>query len=163
MKEYCKNALKVYGTVALFVICWGLVEFTLAVLRVETGLTDGAMYGVTLAVALIGGAIKTCRDRQRKKRAAEYVPVVLEGAINVQRSLLRDITAAEDQSQNNIWRKAVVKMTLNALEEKRERMIGGKDGRDKRESRNNEHETQVVGENPDRGKAAGDPQDPPAE
>ena len=40
-----------------------------------------------------------------------------------QRSLLRDITALEDQSQINPWRKSVVKMTLAALNEKRERMI----------------------------------------
>ena len=73
--------------------------------------------------ALIGAAFRTARERRRKERAAKYVPVVLESAINVQRSLLRDITASEDQSQINTWRKSVVKMTLAALNEKRERMI----------------------------------------
>ncbi len=76
-----------------------------------------------LAAALIGAAFRTARERRRKERAAKYIPVVLESAINVQRSLLRDITASEDQSQINTWRKSVVKMTLAALNEKRERMI----------------------------------------
>lgn len=155
MKEFFKNALKVYGMVALFVMCFGLVEFTLGVVRVVTGLTDGIMYGIMLVAALIGGAIKTGRERRRKKRAAEYVPVVLESAIEVQRSLLQDGKVAKDRSQNNIWRELVIKTTLAALEEKRERMINGKDRRVKHESRHNEHETQVVGENPGRGEAAG--------
>lgn len=155
MKEFFKNTLKVYGMVAMFVMCFGLVEFTLGVVHVVTGLTDGVMYGIMLVAALIGSAIKTGRERRRKKRAAEYVPVVLESAIEVQRSLLRDGEAAKDRSQNNIWRQLVVKTTLAALEEKRERMINGKDRRVKHESRLNEHETQVVGENPGRGEAAG--------
>lgn len=163
MKEFSKNVLKAYGMVALFVMCFGLVEFTLGVVRVVTGLTDGVMYGIMLAAALIGGAIKTGRERRRKKRAAEYVPVILESAIEVQRSLLQDGKVVKDRSQNNIWRELVIKTTLAALEEKRERIISGKDRRGKHESRLNEHETQVVGENPGRGKAAGDPQDPPAE
>lgn len=100
-----------------------LAEFALAVLRIEIGLTNWAMGGFILAAALIGAAFRTARERRRKERAAKYVPVVLESAINVQRSLLRDITASEDQSQINTWRKSVVKMTLAALNEKRERMI----------------------------------------
>jgi len=100
-----------------------LAEFALAVLRIEIGLTNWAMGGFVLAAALIGAAFRTARERRRKERAAKYVPVVLESAINVQRSLLRDITASEDQSQINTWRKSVVKMTLAALNEKRERMI----------------------------------------
>lgn len=107
----------------LLVVCWGLAEFALAVLRIEIGLTNWAMGGFILAVTLIGAAFRTARERRRKERAAKYVPVVLESAINVQRSLLRDITASEDQSQINTWRKSVVKMTLAALNEKRERMI----------------------------------------
>lgn len=100
-----------------------LAEFALAVLRIEIGLTNWAMGGFVLAAALIGAAFRTARERRRKERAAKYVPVVLESAINVQRSLLRDITASEDQSQINTWRKSVAKMTLAALNEKRERMI----------------------------------------
>ena len=100
-----------------------LAEFALAVLRIEIGLTNWAMGGFILAAALIGAAFRTARERRRKERAAKYVPVILESAINVQRSLLRDITASEDQSQINTWRKSVVKMTLAALNEKRERMI----------------------------------------
>ncbi len=107
----------------LLVVCWGLAEFALAVLRIEIGLTNWAMGGFILAAAIIGAAFRTARERRRKERAAKYVPVVLESAINVQRSLLRDITASEDQSQINTWRKSVVKMTLAALNEKRERMI----------------------------------------
>ena len=123
MKEYCKNALIICTDMTLLVVCWGLAEFALGVLRIETGLTDWAMGGIILAVALIGAALRTARERRRKERAAKYVPLVLESAINVQRSILRDITAAEDQSQINTWRKNVVKMTLAALNEKRERMI----------------------------------------
>lgn len=100
-----------------------LAEFALAVLRIEIGLTNWAVGGFILAAALIGAAFRTARERRRKERAAKYIPVVLESAINVQRSLLRDITASEDQSQINTWRKSVVKMTLAALNEKRERMI----------------------------------------
>ena len=113
MKEYFKNALIICAEMTLLVVCWGLAEFALAVLRIEIGLTNWAM----------GGFILAARERRRKERAAKYVPVVLESAINVQRSLLRDITASEDQSQINTWRKSVVKMTLAALNEKRERMI----------------------------------------
>ena len=119
MKEYFKNALIICAEMTLLVVCWGLAEFALAVLRIEIGLTNW----VILAEALIGAAFRTARERRRKERAAKYVPVVLESAINVQRSLLRDITASEDQSQINTWRKSVVKMTLAALNEKRERMI----------------------------------------
>lgn len=122
MKEYFKNALIICAEMTLLVVCWGLAEFALAVLRIEIGLTNWAMGGFVLA-ALIGAAFRTARERRRKERAAKYVPVVLESAINVQRSLLRDITASEDQSQINTWRKSVVKMTLAALNEKRERMI----------------------------------------
>ena len=78
-------------------------------------------------MALIGGAIKTAREHRRKKNAAKYVPVVLENAIKVQRSLLADATA-EEPTPNNLWKRAVCKTTLAALEEKRERLIrnGGK-------------------------------------
>ena len=123
MKEYFKNALIIFAEMTLLVVCWGLAEFALAVLRIEIGLTNWAMGGFILAAALIGAAFRTARERRRKERAAKYVPVVLESAINVQRSLLRDITASEDQSQINTWRKSVVKMTLAALNEKRERII----------------------------------------
>ena len=117
MKEYFKNALIICAETTLLVVCWGLAEFALAVLRIEIGLTNRAVGGFILA------AFRTARERRRKERAAKYVPVVLESAINVQRSLLRDITASEDQSQINTWRKSVVKMTLAALNEKRERLI----------------------------------------
>ena len=123
MKEYFKNALIICAEMTLLVVCWGLAEFALAVLRIEIGLTNWAMGGFILAAALIGAAFRTARERRRKERDAKYVPVVLESAINVQRSLLRDITASEDQSQINTWRKSVIKMTLAALNEKRERMI----------------------------------------
>ena len=123
VKEYFKNALIICAEMTLLVVCWGLAEFALAVLRIEIGLTNWAMGGFVLAAALIGAAFRTARERRRKERAAKYVPVVLESAINVQRSLLRDITASEDQSQINTWRKSVVKMTLAALNEKRERTI----------------------------------------
>ena len=106
VKEYFKNALIICATITLFVVCWGLAEFALAALRTETGLTNRTMGGFILAAALIGAAFRTARERRRKERAAKYVPVVLESAINVQRSLLRDITASEDQSQINTWRKA---------------------------------------------------------
>lgn len=62
-------------------------------------------------------------ESAEERNGPQNIPVVLESAINVQRSLLRDITASEDQSQINTWRKSVVKMTLAALNEKRERMI----------------------------------------
>ena len=123
MKEYFKNALIICAEMTLLVVCWGLAEFALAVLRIEIGLTNWAVGGFILAAALIGAAFSTARERRRKERAAKYIPVGLESAINVQRSLLRDITASEDQSQINTWRKSVVKMTLAALNEKRERMI----------------------------------------
>lgn len=122
MKEYCKNALAAYGAVALFMVCWGLVEFALAVMCAETGLPEWAMLVIMLAVALIVGAAKTARERRRKKRIAKYVPVILENAIEVQRQLLADATA-ENQTPNNLWKRAVCKATLAALEEKRERMI----------------------------------------
>ena len=123
MKEYFKNALIICAEMTLLVVCWGLAEFALAVLRIEIGLTNWAVSGFILAAALIGAAFRTARERRRKERAAKYIQVVLESAINVQRSLLRDITASEDQSQINTWRKSVVKMTLAAINEKRERMI----------------------------------------
>lgn len=127
MKDYCKNVLATYGMVALVVLIAGLLEFSLAVLYAETGLTDWAAYGIMLVVALIGGAIKTARERRRKKNATKYVPVVLGNAIEVQRSLLADATA-EEPTPNNLWKRAVCRTTLDALEEKRERLIknGGK-------------------------------------
>lgn len=128
MKDYCKNVLATYGVVALVMVAAGLVEFSLAVLYAETGLTNWAVYGIMLVVALIGGAIKTARERRRKKNAAKHVPVFLENAIKVQRSLLADATA-EEPTPNNLWKRAVCRTTLAALEEKRERLIknGGKD------------------------------------
>lgn len=127
MKEYCKNVLAAYGTVALVMVAAGLVEFSLAVLYAETGLTDWTVYGIMLVVALIAGAVKTARERRRKKRAAKYVPVVLETAIKVQRQLLEDATMAAP-GPDNLWRRTICKTTLAALEEKRERLIrnGGK-------------------------------------
>lgn len=122
MKEYCKNVLAAYGTVALVMVAAGLVEFSLTVLYAETGLTDWAVYGIMLAVALIVGAIKTAKERRKKKRAAQYVPVVLGNAIEVQRQLLADATA-EEPTPNNLWKRAVCRTTLAALEEKRERLI----------------------------------------
>lgn len=128
MKDYCKNVLATYGMVALVMLIAGLLEFSLAVLYAETGLTDWAVYGIMLVVALIGGTIKTARERRRKKNAAKYVNVVLENAIEVQRSLLADATA-EEPTPNNLWKRAVCRTTLAALEEKRERLIknGGND------------------------------------
>ena len=128
MKDYCKNVLETYGMVALIVLIAGLLEFSLAVISADTGLTDWATYGIMLVVALIAGAIKTARERQRKKNAAKYVPVVLGSAIEVQRQLLADATA-EEPTENNLWKRAVCRTTLAALEEKRERLIknGGKE------------------------------------
>ena len=38
MKEYFKNALIICAETTLLVVCWGLAEFALAVLRIEIGL-----------------------------------------------------------------------------------------------------------------------------
>lgn len=51
MKEYFKNALIICAEMTLLVVCWGLAEFALAVLRIEIGLTNWAMGGFILAAA----------------------------------------------------------------------------------------------------------------
>ena len=53
MKEYFKNALIICAEMTLLVVCWGLAEFALAVLRIEIGLTNWAMGGFILAAALL--------------------------------------------------------------------------------------------------------------
>lgn len=52
MKDYFKNALIICAEMTLLVVCWGLAEFALAVLRIEIGLTNWAMGGFILAAAL---------------------------------------------------------------------------------------------------------------
>lgn len=58
MKEYFKNALIICAEMTLLVVCWGLAEFALAVLRIEIGLTNWAMGGFILAAALIGARLE---------------------------------------------------------------------------------------------------------
>ena len=43
MKEYFKNALIICAEMTLLVVCWGLAEFALAVLRIEIKMTLAAL------------------------------------------------------------------------------------------------------------------------
>ena len=58
--KMCIRDRIICAEMTLLVVCWGLAEFALAVLRIEIGLTNWAMGGFILAAALIGAAFRTC-------------------------------------------------------------------------------------------------------
>lgn len=154
MKEYLKNvAVYLVAAWVLFVSA-GLLEIGLLVISVWGGLSMKTTCVFILAIAVILATAKTIRERRKRHQAAKIIPVLLEEAIMDQTANLAAIDT-EPATAGKTRRRAKCRITVIALEEKRDRLINGKDRRGKRESRTNEHETEVVGENPGRRETPG--------
>lgn len=128
MKEYFKAVAGHLVAVVLFVFCIAMLRLGETALAVELGVSMSAVPWAMLTFALVAGAIETIWGNRRKKRAAEIIPVLLNDAITVQKKILEKIDA-EPAGAGKTRQRAMCKITLVALEEKRDRMTAGKDGR----------------------------------
>uniref|UniRef100_A0AAU8B4Y6 Uncharacterized protein n=1 Tax=Dulem virus 34 TaxID=3145752 RepID=A0AAU8B4Y6_9CAUD len=125
MKEYFKNvAIYFVYTLGLFAFA-GLLEIGFSVISVWSGLTRAAVYAGALTLAVILTTIKTAKARHRKRQEARLLPVLLEEAITDQTAILAAIDG-EPATAGKTRRRAKCKITLIALEEKREQLIKGK-------------------------------------
>lgn len=132
MKEYIKNTGSVAAIVIMFLLVMEIVHITTTYLAFRANIGQATAGGIMLAVSLAGGAVKTVRERRQKRRAAEIIPILLAEAIQAQEIKLAHIDN-EPPSAGKARRRAACKITLVALEEKRNRMIRGKPGGEKAE------------------------------
>lgn len=128
MKTYFKAVAGYMAAAVSGVFCIAMLWLGETILAVELGVSMNAVPWAMLIFALVAGAIKTIRGNRRKKRAAEIIPVLLNDAITVQKKMLEEIDA-EPARAGKTRQRAMCKITLVALKEKRDRMTTGKDGR----------------------------------
>lgn len=162
MKDFIKNTS---AWIVAYVISFAIMGLYRLTVLIFSAWADTDTLTITMAILVVsvaGGAIQTVKTRRRNRRAAQIIPMLLAEAIEAQQIRLARIDA-EPPSAGKTRRRTTCKITLVALEEKRDRMISGKDGRSKRESRTFEHETPMVGKNPGRGENAGDQENSPQE
>lgn len=125
MKEYFKNvAIYFVYMLGLFAFA-GLLEIGFSVISVWSGLAREAVYACALTMAVILTTIKAAKARHRKRQEARLLPVLLEEAITDQTAILAAIDG-EPATAGKTRRRAKCKITLIALEEKREQLIKGK-------------------------------------
>lgn len=132
MKDFIKNTAAWIVASAIGVTVAVLYRLAILILSVWTG-TDSLTIGLAiLAVSIAGGAIQAVKTRRRNRRAAQIVPMLLAEAIEAQQIRLARIDA-EPPSAGKTRRRTACKITLVALEEKRDRMISGKTEKPKTE------------------------------
>lgn len=131
MKAYFKAVAGYLAATVSFVFCIAMLWLGETILAVELGVSMNAVPWAMLIFALLAGAIRAIRENRKKKRAAEIIPVLLTDAITVQKKMLDEIDA-QPARDGKTRQRAMCKITLVALEEKRDRMTAGKDGRPRR-------------------------------
>ena len=133
MKAYFKAVLARLALAGVFVISAGALWLGEIVIAAELNVTRTTVFVAMLIFALMSGTIAAIRENRKKKRAAEIIPVLLNEAITVQKKMLEEIDA-EPARAGKTRQRAMCKIMLVALEEKRDRMTAGKDGRPRRGS-----------------------------
>lgn len=124
MKTYLKNVANYAAYAVLLLVVLALLELIEATIQAHTGIPKTGIEVTVLAFALIAGAVKTFRDHRRKREENEIETALLDGIITEWRKKLADIDA-EEPSVGRAKRRTMYKITLTALEEKRDRLKKG--------------------------------------
>lgn len=133
MKKYLKNVATYTAYLYLFLLIWALLELTMAALQDQTGIPKAGICPAILTVAIIAGAVKTLRDRRMEERENGIDATLLDAMIQSWREELAKIEEAGPNAGKE-ERRIICKITLAALEEKRDRVIKGKKRRADHES-----------------------------
>lgn len=124
MKTYLKNVANYAAYAVLLLVVLALLELIEATIQAHTGIPKTGIEVTVLAFAFIAGAVKTFRDYRRKREENEIETALLDGVITEWRKKLADIDA-EEPSVGRAKRRTMCKITLTALEEKRDRLKKG--------------------------------------
>lgn len=128
MKAYFKAVLAHLALAGAFIIFTAMLWLGALIIGAEFHVNRDAVFVAMLIFAVVAGTLQIIRGNRRKKREAEIIPVLLNDAITVQKKMLDEIDA-EPARAGKTRQRAMCKITLVALEEKRDRMTAGKDGR----------------------------------
>lgn len=121
MKTYLKNVANYAAYAVLLLVVLALLELIEATIQAHTGIPKTGIEVTTLAFAFIAGAVKTFRDCRRKREENEIEAALLDGIIQKWRERLTDIDTEEPSAERE-RRRTVCKITLAALEEKRDQL-----------------------------------------